>query len=262
MTATTLELLPILLGSVELNILIVICIRELPLRRSMAPVYFTFALISYLFSNLYWIAYDLLRPETRMPFAANEFGEIGLFLLMGSTLSAVFRGRFAAARREMLCAAFFAAASVALWIGWSGEWLQDILTGFCFGYYLCVCVRSLKQSDALSKTEWRLFGGLAALLLLLQGGTFLLSGVWRTAADYGAYAVMFSVLFYALGKTVRALRRGQDPARQVALTFACQAWTESTLFMSAGVFYAAAEVSLLICLPLMLLALHREEAAL
>lgn len=261
MTAVTLELLPILVGSLELTILIVLCIRELPLRRSMAPVFFTFALISCLFSNLYWVAYDLLQPETRMPFAANEFGEIGLFLLMASTLSAVFRGRFAAALWEMLCTALFAAVSVAFWIGWSGEWLQDILSGFCFGYFLCVCVRSLKQSDALSETEWWLLGVLAALVLLLQGGTFRLTGVWKTAADYGAYGILFSVLLYALGKTLRSMRRRQDPVRQTALSFACFAWTESTLYMSAGIFYVAAEVVLLVCLPLMLIVLRREEAA-
>jgi hypothetical protein len=261
MNSTTLELLPILLGSLELIVLIVLSIRSLPMRRSMAPVFFTFALVSYLFSNVYWIAYDLLRPDTRMPFAANEFGEIGLFLLLTSTLSAVFRGRFAAARQEMLCAAVFATASVALWIGWSGEWLQDILVGFCFGYCLCDCVRSLKQSDALSKTEWRLLGGLAAMLMLLQGATFFLSGPWKAAADYGAYSIMFSVLLYALGKTIRAMRCGQEPIRQVALSVSCFVWTESTLYMSADVFYVAAEVSLLVCLPLMLIALRREEAA-
>ena len=98
MSSTLLEMLPILLGSLELTVLIVLCLRSFSFRRSIAPVFFTFGLASYLISNVYWVAYDLLRPETRMPFAANEFGEIGLFLLLASTLNTVFRGRFAAAR--------------------------------------------------------------------------------------------------------------------------------------------------------------------
>lgn len=262
MSSTLLEMLPILLGSLELTVLIVLCLRSFSFRRSIAPVFFTFGLASYLISNVYWVAYDLLRPETRMPFAANEFGEIGLFLLLASTLNTVFRGRFAAARRETLCAALFAAASAALWIGWSGEWVEDILVGLCFGYFLCVCARSLKQSEALSRTEWRLLGGLTALLLLLQGGTFFLPGPWASAADHAAYGFLFFTLLYALGKTLLALRRRRDPAALTALSFSCFAWTESTLYMSAGIFYVEAEVLLLVCLPLMLVALRREEAAL
>lgn len=127
MELSTLQNLLSILSCVELTVLIAISVGRLSFRRSMAPVFFTFALVSLLMSGLYWLAYDLLRPDTRMPFAANEFGEIGGFLLLASALNAVFRGRFADARREIVCAAVFAAASTALWIGWSGEWVEDVL---------------------------------------------------------------------------------------------------------------------------------------
>ena len=245
----------------EYAVLIAYCVRRLSFRSSMAPVFFTFALVSNLMSSLYWLAFALLRPETRMPFAANEFGEIGAFLLLASSLNAVFRGHFAAARKTVVCAAFFAAASTALWIGWSGEWVEDMLIGFSFGYFLCVCVRSLKQSNALFRVEWRVLGVLALLLLLLQGLTFVLPEPWRSVADYGAYAVMFSVLFYGLGKLFRTLRRGLDAAAQFALAVACFAWSLSTMYMSAGNFYLAAVLIYYCCAPLMLITLRREEAA-
>ncbi len=260
MNASMLEMLVNVLGCLELAAVSVLCVRKLPFRRSIAPVFFLFAMVSYLISTAYWAAYDLLLPDTRMPFAANEFGEIGLFLLLASMLNAVFRGRFAFARWETLCAAIFAAASVVLWIAWSGEWLEDVLVGVSFGDLLCVCARSLKQSKALSGIEWRLLGLLVLLLLLLQGGTFFLPSALAAAADYGAYGVLFFIQLYALGKTIRAIRRKQDPALLTALAVSCFAWAISTMYMSAGFFYVAAQICTLIAPVLMLIALQREEA--
>ena len=250
----------IILGIMSNCVMIGFCLRKLSFRRSMAPVFFTFALVSQLMSGLYWLTYELLRPERRMPFAANEFGECGTFLLLAAALNAVFRGRFSAARREMLCTAFFVAVSTLFWFLWSGEWVQDILTGLCFGYFMCVCARSLKLSRALSRREWRLLAGFAAALLALQGLTFLLPAPWSTAADYCAYAVMFTVLIYGVGKLIRALVRGGNPRGQFALAVSVWAWSVSTMYMSADPFYLAAQVAFLGTVPLMLIALRREEA--
>ena len=260
MDLVLLEKLILVLGVVLNTCVIVICARSLSLRRSMAPVFFTFARVSNLMSALYWLAYNLLRPDMRMPFAANIFGEIGLFLLLAAALNAVFRGRFGAARREVLCTAFFAAASTALWIAWSGRWVEDVLVGLCFGYYLCVCVRSLKQSGVLSAHEWGLLGGLAAVLLLLQGLTFVLPEPWRKAADWMAYAVMFGILIGMLVKLIRSLLLKREAAGLFALSISCSAWAVSTMYMSAGLFYVAAELLWIVALPLSLIALRREEA--
>lgn len=249
-----------ILGCAVFTVLIAACARSLSFRRSMAPVFFTFALVSNLMSGLYWVAYDLLRPDTRMPFAANEFGEIGAFLLLASALNAVFRGHFAAARKEIVCAAAFAAACAALWIGWSGEWLEDVLIGLSFGYLLCCCVRSLKQSAALSRIEWGLLGAAAAVLLLAQGLTFLLPEPWRSAADYGAYAVMYAVLVLGGVKLILALRRDQNRAAVFAISVFCFAWAISSMYMSTGIFYLAGQLSQIAAAPLMFLALRREEA--
>ena len=254
------EKLLILAGILMNVVLIVICLRKLSFRRSMAPVFFTFALVSLLMSGLYWLTYELLRPDARMPFAANEFGESGAFLLMAAALNAVFRGRFSAARREMLCAALFMAGCVVLWIAWSGEWLQDLMSGLCYGYFFCVCARCLKLSGALSRREWRILACLAVLLLGLQGLTFLLPVPWSAAADYGAYAVMFAVLGYGMVKLIRALLRGGDPRSQFALVLSVWAWSVTTMYMSAGLFYLAASLCYVVCLPLIFTALLREEA--
>ena len=100
-------------------------------KRDARTVLFAFAVASVLLSNLYWLAYDILRPGTRMPFAANEIGEWALFLLLGAAVRT--QPEAPSAKREVFCAALFTAANVALWIAWSGEWIQDILTGAAFG---------------------------------------------------------------------------------------------------------------------------------
>ena len=250
-----------IVGCVVYAVLIAFCVRKLSFRRSMAPVYFTFALVSNLMSGFYWLAYNLLRGSARMPFAANEFGEIAAFLLMASTLNAVFRGRFAAARLESGCTALFAAASCGLWIAWSGEWLEDILTGLSFGYYLCVCVRSLKQTAALSRVEWVLLGVAAATLLVLQGLTFVLPAPWKSIADGAAYAVMFLTLAYGIWRSGRALLQRNNAPAPLALAAFCMAWTLSTLYMSESLFYRAAQAINIVCPAMTMIALHREEAA-
>ena len=242
-------------------ILIVRSMRTLPVRRSMASVYFPFALVSLLMSSLYWLAYDLLRGDVRMPFAANEFGEIAAFLLLASTLGTVFRGRFAAVRAETVLTALFAACSAALWIAWSGEWVEDILVGLSFGYYLCACVRALKQTGALSRVEWILLGAFAGVLQLLQGATFALPAVWKAAADLAAYVVMFAVLAFLLWKLADCLLRRGSAERLLALSFAVFGWAASTMYMSAGIWYMLALLCSILDLPLMLLALRKEEEA-
>lgn len=249
-----------ILGCLVCTVVIVFCIRSLSFRRSMAPVYFCFSLVSSLMSGLYWVAYDLLRPDSRMPFAANEFGEIGAFLLLASVLNAVFRGRFAAARKEIVCAALFAAVCTALWIGWSGEWIEDVLAGLSFGYLLCCCVRSLKQSGALCKLEWGLLGASSALLALAQGFTFLLPEPWSRSADYAAYGITFAVLVCCMFKLAFALYRDRNRPAQFALSVSCYAWTVSTMYMSTGLFYLAAQLIMIASVPIMLITLRREGA--
>ena len=136
--------------------------------RSMTAVFFTFAAVSLLVSNLYWIAYDLMRPGTRMPFAANELGEWAAFLLLSTSLLCALRERFGEAGKEMLCAGAFVAASTVLWIAWSGEWIQDILTGAAFGYFLCMLAAQIRYTEAFPAWEWRLLGVFCPLLIAAQ----------------------------------------------------------------------------------------------
>ena len=261
----TLELTNTILDAAAVILTVLVIARLLPRigigKRTMPATLFLFAMVSVLFSYIYWLTYTLMRPNTRLPFAANEIGEIAVFLLLSATLEAVFREYKKPAKKEILFTALFAAGSVALWIAWTGEWFQDIVGGFAFGYFLCICARCLKQTDVFRAVEWLGLGALLAALIIGQIISLFLSGAAKSAVDLGCYGVMFVVLVYILIKTIRHTARGGDIMGNLALSCTAYAISLSTMYMSEGWFYAAAMLGSLVSLPLMGIAIRREAEA-
>ena len=247
-----------------------VIMRTVPLQKSgknpMAVALFLFSLVSLMFSFAYWLTYTLIRQEMRMPFAANEIGEIAWFLLLASSLETVFRNRDFYPKKETIFTLVFVVASVALWIGWSGEWLQDIIYGFAFGYFLLTCVKSLKQTDALSKTQWRILGISCAVIIFSQAGTFFVPEGAKKPLDLFCYALMFTVLIWLFVKSVLMIKdnngaKAGDTKSALAMAFSVSAFAFSTLYMSSGWFYLAALTFCLAALPLKFIALRREVSA-
>ena len=226
-------------------------------RSPVAALFYTFSLVSILLSDFYWIAYVAIRPNTRMPFAVNEIGEWAFYLLLAASLASVFRGRTAAAAREMIMAAIFAAASATLWIGWSGEWVQDIITGIVCGYFFCVIVRALRASDICSSREWASLGSLCLILIILQALTFVLPQGARQIADVCCYILMFAGIIAFYTKTIREWKRQAPPEALFCLCCATIAWGESCMYMSAEPMYFAAEAAVTIMIPIMTLSFRK-----
>ena len=256
------ELLSYLLQTVSLVIVGIHSVRLMRVSRgSMVLVFFTFALFSLLTVNCYWISYNLIRPDSRMPIAASEIGECATQLLLAESLKAAFRNRFGDARRELALTCLFTAASIALWIAWTGEWVQDIVGGLAFGYYLCRSVWALKLSGALSRCEWSFSGAAAALLVALETAQFFVPARQKALLDLACYLLMtLSVLYFSV-KTLRALRTGTDGKQPFACVFAFYAWIVSCIYMSEGGWYIAWEILAALLLPLMFLAIKREVEA-
>lgn len=228
-------------------------------KRDARTVLFAFAVASVLLSNLYWLAYDILRPGTRMPFAANEIGEWALFLLLGAALHT--RSEVPSAKREVFCAALFTAANVALWIAWSGEWIQDILTGAAFGYFLCTLAAQIRQEDAFPVWEWRLLGVSCLVLIVAQTATFFVPEPVKQPLDLFCYCLLFVVLTVLIIRALRSLRSGEQSPSAVPEAFVAYAWASITQYMSSGWFYIAALLLATLCFPMMLLALRKEVTA-
>lgn len=230
-----------------------------PEDRPIRLILFAFAAASVLLSNLYWLAYDILRPGTRMPFAANEIAEWAVFLLLGAALKVKQVER--TARCVMTGAALFAAASAGLWIAWSGEWVEDILTGVSYGYFICCLTAQMKQEDAFSCREWRLLGIAGLVLIAAQTATFFVPVPAKQILDLFCYILMFTAALLFILKSVFSFREDVRPAKTVCSAFAAFAWAVTVVYMSAGAWYIAALLLSMICYPLMLSALKREVEA-
>ena len=230
-------------------------------RRSVAVVFFLFACVSLLASNLYWIVYDLMRPETRMPFAANEIGEWAAFLLLSAVLNNAMQERFGGTGKETICAALFSVACICLWIAWSGEWIQDILAGAAFGYLLCTVVRAMKCAGALSLPQWSILGIGATLLIGIEAGSFFVPEAWKAPLDLACSILMLAGILFFLLKFYGEFRKEARPDALLSLSFGGFTLATSSMYMSADYYYIGAFLFSMVMLPLMLLALKKEVEA-
>lgn len=224
-------------------------------QQSLTVAFFCFAMISLLLTNAYWLAHALMRPNMRMPMTANTIGECAVFLLLSAAMNSVFPGSRLSLSHQTAGAALFAAASTALWIIWSEEWLQDLLGGIVFGYFLCVCVHQMRCTDVFRRKEWIALGVVCAGYM----SAFMISAVngisWLETAGYPP---MFLTMLYFLGKAFRSFRRGESAEKQIVLSVSAYACCMSGVYMSSGYWYIAAELLILLTLPLMLHAFGEE----
>jgi len=201
-------------------------------------VFYVFAMISFLFSDIYWIVYGFLRPGTRMPFAANEIGEGALFLLIGAALSYVFK-RYKNKNPEAFLGVLFVVANAALWYGWSGELLQDTLTGIAFAYFIFEVVDSTKHTETLKKAEWRALGAGAFLLVLMQGATFILPPVQAVIADRCCYGLMIAgTVFFGIKTVNMVIKKNASPEQGLCIVWMTFAWLITSMYMSTGFIYS------------------------
>lgn len=239
------------------------CIRLLFRRKNMAfVVFFTLGIACILLSDCYWLAYDLLRPDSRMPFAANEICEWAFFLLLGSAISSRYSKEYFRWKKEIVAVLLFVTGNVALWIGWSGEWLQDILTGVAFACFLCALVNQIKQEGILDG-GWGILLTVAGFVLILgQAGTLLevIPEPVRKILDYSCYFLMFALLVTFMIRTVLSFGE-KKYSRTMCFSFLCFAWNVVTMYMSGDIFFLAAMCLSMVSFLLMYVALKREVTA-
>ena len=209
--------------------------------RSMMVVFFLFAMITFLVNNTYWIAYDL----------ADELGEAAFMLLFASALGNAIPPNEVPFKKQAVAAILFSAASVALWNGWSGEWVQNIVGGIAYCYFLCVILRCAKQIGAYSRREWIAMAWAFTATIVLQAACFHIPASVRVFTEIAAYILMFTMLVWLMVKAIAALRSRNDPKVCLALAFTANMWVTTVVYMSAGVWYLFATVATCVALLLM-----------
>ena len=225
--------------------------------RALAAVFLTFVFSLWLLTDLYWVIYDIKRPDARMPFAANEIGEAAVFLLEAAMLASLRRGS-GLARGPAIGALIFAACNVALWVGWSGEWADDLFIGTAYGCFLAQLAVALDAEDLLRRGEGIAVAAGCALLALGEGLTFIVPEGVGAALDLGCSLLMVGGAAYWGLKLRSAWRGGAVPA--LCLAYALLCWILTAKYMSAGGWYALFMLGETLCLPLLYLAARRAVA--
>ena len=204
--------------------------------RNLTTVFLSFSFALWLFTDLYWLIYDLMRPETRMPFAANEIGESAMFLMNAAIVNSAVRHRIRPPFGVLFGTLIFSVANVILWILWSGETVQDLFIGTVFAWSLYSIVRSLWWSNALNKREWILLSLLCAAIILCQALTFILPENIKNIPDLSAYVLLIAGILFFVCILIKAFR-GNLPYTQLFLSFALVTWITLAKYMSGGNWY-------------------------
>lgn len=240
MTSDILISFPVFLQIAVLSVLLFLSVRLIwKSGRSLTAVFLTFLFALWLFVDLYWMIYDYMRPDRRMPFAVNEIGEIAVLLMIAAIIRSAVAFRLNSARKQAVGAVLFGAGNIALWIAWSGEWMQDVLSGAALAFCLCCAACALKDRRCLSTGEWIGLAVGCAALLLAQSCTFFTGEQLTAALDLGCYVFLAAVTLYWAYKLVSARKKQASPDALLSLAAAMVCWLTTAKFMSDGYWYTA-----------------------
>lgn len=248
-----LTLLDVIMTIFQSVILVVVIVRTVQLMKSgkneFLPFFFLLAMVSFLLSNLYWIAYDVLKPDTRMPIASNEIGECAMILLMSAGLESLLKDK----KRilgEIVFAFLFIGANIALWIAWSGEWLQDILFGIPYIYFLWILIRGIRSREVLARKELLLAAVMSISVLIMQIPLLCEKGFLYEFVNVVCFVVMFTLMVWLGVKSFRC--------KDFFVTSTFFLWTELAMFLSPVPYYNLAFGVNIIVLPIMFTSMKRE----
>ena len=218
---------------------VVICFRFARREKdNLYLIYCALASAAMMISDVYFLVHSFLLEGVRIPFAANDIADFGLFLLLSTALISAVGLNGKRMPLVTAAAAVFAAANICLWIGWSGEWLRDTLGGLPFGYFVCAVIRSVYLTESMSRGDRTAMWVLSALLIGIQTATFFVSPPLKTVLEEPlATALMGVGELLLLVRTALALRRSGRADAALSLCFAGFCWSLLSMYMSAGVLY-------------------------
>lgn len=236
-------------------VLVFVIVKTLQLMRCVKsvflPFFFVLAMSSYFLSNLYWIAYDLLKPGTRMPIACNEIGECAMILLLSAGLDSVLKDK-EKIPWEIVFVFLFVGANIASWIAWSGEWLQDVLFGIPYFYFLWILIRGIRSRGVMTRKELWFAAVMGVAVLMLQIPLLFMKGILFEFVKAVCLAVMFALIAWLGVKSFR----GKD----LFVTSTFFLWTEFAMFLCPEPYYSLTFLANTIVLPMMFMSMKKELA--
>ncbi|MBR1650794.1 MAG: hypothetical protein IJ691_06485 [Lachnospiraceae bacterium] len=220
-------------------------------------ILFLFSIVSWLLSDLYWLAFDVLRSGEHMPLAANELGECAMFLLLSTAISKYKNKEEKISVFAALFASIFTVANTALWIIWSGEWLQDIVCGISlFGLlstFLQICEEK-KMLKAYVKVVMSLTG---FFVILFQAFSTYWHNIFTRILEDISYMIIFAAVLFFIVLAVSYMRR-KVKTKPFLYSIAALLCTVFGIYMSPGIVYSVIFALTSVVGILMFLTIRRE----
>ena len=213
------------------------------------PFFFILSMLSFFLSDVYWLAYDFLKPDIRMPIASNEIAECAMVLLLSAALESILTDKRKYAG-EIAFAFLFIGANIALWIVWSGEWFQDIFFGIPYIYFLWLIIRGLKTRQALSQREMRLAMMMSVFVLIMHVAIRFIDGFSQSLVVFLCHVFMFGMIVWLGVRSVRL--------KDFFVSSAFFLWTNLVMFSSVSFYYYIAFFASTIALPMMYISMKKE----
>ncbi|MBR4732359.1 MAG: hypothetical protein IK081_06280 [Lachnospiraceae bacterium] len=228
-------------------------------RNGIFPAFFTFAMMSLFLSDLYCLIFCIVRPEERMPFTVDEIAECAMLLLVSAGLEALSGKRKKWMPRAFLFTILYMSASIALWIAWSGEWVQDILFGLPYVYLAYLLVRGLEYVRAWDTDGERMLAVVMSVGILLMQTVMLITEnetAWNVM-NVGSYVIAHGITAWLLWKNYRSLRDKSYGEKTLYLSITVFLWTLLVTYMSDEIYYNIALAINTLTIPIEWIAVKR-----
>ena len=226
-------------------------------KQGIFPAVFTFAMVGLMLSCLYNSLNSLLTQGDRMPFAADEIAECSMLLLLSAGLESMAREKEKVAIRELIFSIAFIGSNIVLWIAWSGEWIQDILFGLPYVYFLYLILRGVRKTNALTQRETVIAAFLGIGIMIAQLIALGLDEEIGYVMDNVCHVPEFIIIVWLFWKCVRVLKKTNRGEEALFLSLLCFLWSLLVTYMCGEICYGLALIINTATLPLMLLAMKK-----
>lgn len=223
-------------------------------------ILFLFSIVSWLLSDLYWLAFDVLRSGEHMPLAANELGECAMFLLLSTAISKYKDKEEQISVFAALFASVFTVANTVLWIIWSGEWLQDIVCGISLFGLLSTFLQICEEKKMLKSYIKVVISLTAFFVILFQVLSTYLQNIFTRILEYISYFLMFTAIVFFIILAISYMRR-KVKTKPFLLSIAALLCGVFGIYMSPGIVYSVIFNLTSVAGVLMFLTIRREVLA-
>ena len=201
------------------------------------PAFFTFAMIGLLLSNMYGVIFNILRPGKRMPFAVDEIAECASILLISAGLEVIIKKYKKINIGALVFSFLFIACNIALWIVWSGEWVQDIIFGLPYIYFMYLLIIGLKNSDAVSRLEMYLAAVLSFIILIFYTINVFMTGTTKIVIDLVCVFLEFIIVGWLFAKCFFAMKHSGDEEKYLFLSITLSLCSVLIGYTNEGMIY-------------------------